>query len=66
MECQKKVGTSIGFILTVFVDDCIIISKKGSDNAKRLIVSLKGGNKESQFTDEGSLDMHIRVGIKET
>lgn len=51
-------------IVLVYVDDCIIISKKDSGISKRLIKSLKDGNENFQFTDEGPLDKYLGVNIK--
>ena len=50
-------------IVLVYVDDCIIISKKGSGVAKRLIKSLLDGNEHFQLTDEGDLDRYLGVEI---
>ena len=50
-------------IILVYVDDCIIISKKGSGVAKRLIKSLLDGNEHFQLTDEGNLDRYLGVEI---
>ena len=51
-------------ILLVYVEDCIIICKKGSGISNRLIHSLQHGNKHFQLTDEGNLDKCLGVDIK--
>ena len=50
-------------IILVYVDDCIIISKKGSGVDKRLIRSLLDRNEHFQLTDEGNLDRYLGVEI---
>ena len=51
-------------IVLVYVDDCIIISKKGSGISNRLIHSLQDGNENFKLTDEGNLDKYLGVDIK--
>ena len=51
-------------IVLVYVDDCIIFSKKGLGISKRLIDSPQKGNENFQFTDEGPLVKYIGVDIK--
>ena len=51
-------------IVLVYVDDCIIINKKGSGVATRLINSLQDGNEHFKLTDEGNLDRYLGVEIK--
>ena len=51
-------------IVLVYLDDCIIISKKGSGVSKRLTKALVNGKENFQLTDEGSLDRYLGVEIK--
>jgi hypothetical protein len=51
-------------IVLVYVDDCIVISKRGSKAADALIKSLKEGNENFDFTDDGDLDKYLGVDVK--
>ena len=51
-------------IVIVYVDDCICISKKGSTDADDLIKSLKEGDENFDFTDDGALDKYLGVDVK--
>ena len=50
-------------IVMVYVDDCIIISKKNSPAADRLIESLKRGHENFVFTDEGDLKQYLGIDV---
>ena len=43
------------YIVLVYVDDCVIFSKKGYSVVDRLIKSIKEGNDNFEFVDEGDL-----------
>ena len=49
-------------IALIYVDDCIIFSKKGSFISDRLIKSLANGKDYFKFTDEGYL-LNIYLGL---
>jgi hypothetical protein len=51
-------------IVLVYVDDCIVLHKRGSDAADRLIKSLKEGHENFDFTDDGDLDKYLGVDVK--
>ena len=51
-------------IILVYVDDCIVISKRGSSAADNLIKSLKEGHENFDFTDDGDLDKYLGVDVK--
>ena len=50
--------------MLVYLDDCIIFSKKGSGISQRLIDSLQKVNENFQFTDDGPLDKYLGVNIR--
>jgi Reverse transcriptase (RNA-dependent DNA polymerase). len=52
-----------GLIVLVYVDDCIIIGKTNSD-IRKFVDSLKSGEENFDFTEEGSLEQYLGVGIK--
>ena len=64
INTDKCVFLGKSSIVLVYVDDCIIISKKGSGFAKELFNSLLGGNDDSQLMDEENLDRYL--GVKTT
>jgi hypothetical protein len=51
-------------IVLVYVDDCIVFSKKDSKAADYLIESLKRGNENFDFTDEGDLKQYLGVDVQ--
>ena len=51
-------------IVLVYVDDCIVINRKGSTAADDLIKPLKEGIKNFDFTDDGDLDTYLGVDVK--
>ena len=51
-------------IVLVYVDDCIVISKRGSTSADDLIKALKEGHENFDFTDDGDLDKYLGVDVK--
>ena len=51
-------------VLLVYVDDCIVFQRKGSNNADNLIEALKKGHDNFNFTDDGSLDKYLGVDVK--
>ena len=61
---NKSVFLGKDSIVLVYVDDCIILSKKGSGVSNKLIASLQAGNEHFQLTDEGDLTKYLGVDIK--
>ena len=51
-------------IVLVYVDDCIVIHKRGSSAADDLIEALKQGDENFDFTDDGNLDKYLGVDVK--
>ena len=51
-------------IVLVYVDDCIVLHKRGSNAADRLIKSLHEGPENFDFTDDGDLDKYLGVDVK--
>ena len=51
-------------IVLVYVDDCIVIQKKGSMSADNLIRDLQEGNEKFEFTDDGNLEKYLGVEVK--
>ena len=51
-------------IVLIYVDDCIVIQKKGSSAADDLIRHLQEGKEAFAFTDDGSLDKYLGVDVK--
>jgi hypothetical protein len=51
-------------ILLVYVDDCIILQKRGSTATDDLIQSLQEGKEKFSFTDDGGLDKYLGVDVK--
>jgi Reverse transcriptase (RNA-dependent DNA polymerase). len=60
---DKSVFFKDGLISLVYVDDCIIIGKTDSDTEK-FVDSLKNGEENFDFTEEGSLEQYLGVDIK--
>jgi hypothetical protein len=54
-----------GIIVLVYVDDCIIIGKSQSD-IKSFVDSLRSGNENFDFTEEGSLEQYLGVDTNRT
>ena len=50
-------------IVTRYVYDCVIFSKKGLDIPDKLIESLKRSHENFEFTDDGSLSSYLGVEI---
>ena len=50
-------------IVSVYVDDCLIFSKKNSGISDRLIRSLTNGKDKFEFTDEGDMSKYSGVDI---
>ena len=50
-------------VVLVYVDDCIIFSRKNSGISDKLIASLKDGKENFEFTDEGNLKSYLGVDI---
>ena len=50
-------------IVLVYVDDCLIFSKKNSGISDRLIRSLTNGKEKFEFTDEGDMSKYLAVDI---
>ena len=50
-------------IVLVYVDDCIIFQKKGSNDANELIRKLQEGEEKFVFTDDGDLEKYLGVDI---
>jgi hypothetical protein len=51
-------------IVLVYVDDCVVVQRKGSSAADKLIKSLKEGKENFDFTDDGDLDKYLGVDVK--
>ena len=51
-------------IVLVYVDDCIILQKKGSSAADDLIQTLQEGEEKFSFTDDGDLQKYLGVDVK--
>jgi hypothetical protein len=51
-------------IVLTYVDDCIVIHKRGSSAADDLIQALKEGHENFDFTDDGSLETYLGVDVK--
>ena len=51
-------------IILVYVDDCLIFEKKGSNAADTLIKELKDGPENFDFTDEGDITKYLGVDVK--
>ncbi len=51
-------------IVLVYVDDCIVFSKKGSDAADKLIEALCEGHENYSFTDDGDIEKYLGVDVK--
>ena len=51
-------------IVLVYVDDCIIFQKKGSNDADELIRNLQEGEEKFTFTDDGNLEKYLGVDVK--
>jgi hypothetical protein len=51
-------------IVLVYVDDCIVLNKRGSKAADNLIKSLQEGKENFDFTDDGNLDKYLGVDVK--
>ena len=47
----------------MYVDDCLIFSKKNSGISDRLIRSLTNGKEKFEFTDEGDMSKYLGVDI---
>ena len=47
----------------MYVDDCIIFSRKNSGISDKLIALLKDGKEIFEFTDEGDLKSYLGVDI---
>ena len=62
-ESDPCVFISPDSIVLLYVDDCIIINKKGSKAAERLIASLARGHENFVFTDEGDLKQYLGVNV---
>ena len=52
-------------IVLVYVDDCIIISKKNTKVADTLIESMRTGTEQFKLEDLGTMDRFLGVDIKE-
>ena len=63
-ETDQCVFLGKNSIVLVYVDDCIIFSKKGSGIANKLISSLKDGHENFKFTDEGDISTYLGVDVK--
>ena len=50
-------------VVLVYVDDCIIFSRKNSGISDKLITSLKDGKENFEFIDEGDLKSYLGVDI---
>jgi hypothetical protein len=51
-------------IVLVYVDDCIIVQKKGATCADDLIKELQEGPEKFSFTDDGDLEKYLGVDVK--
>ena len=51
-------------IILTYVDDCIVIHKRGSSAADDLIKALREGDENFDFTDDGSLEKYLGVDVK--
>jgi histone deacetylase 1/2 len=51
-------------ILLCYVDDCIIIQRKGSSATDDLIKALQEGREKFTFTDDGDLNKYLGVDVK--
>ena len=51
-------------IILIYVDDCILLQKKGSQAAENLIRDLQEGNEKFEFTDDGTLNKYLGVDVK--
>ena len=49
-------------IISVYVDDCILISKEALF-IQKFISSLKSGTEDSVFTEEGTMNLYLGVDI---
>jgi hypothetical protein len=51
-------------ILLCYVDDCIILQRKGSNATDDLIQALQEGTEKFSFTDDGDLTKYLGVDVK--
>ena len=51
-------------IVLVYVDDCIVFQKKGSNEADELIRKLQEGEEKFTFTDDDNLEKYLGVDVK--
>jgi hypothetical protein len=51
-------------IILTYVDDIIVISKRGSTAADDLIKALREGHENFDFTDDGDLEKYLGVDVK--
>ena len=50
-------------VILTYVDDCIMIQRRGSSAADDLIASLKDGPEKFEFTDDGNLEKYLGVDV---
>ena len=51
-------------VVLIYVDDCIVIQRKGSTATDDLIRQLQEGEEAFAFTDDGALDKYLGVDVK--
>jgi hypothetical protein len=51
-------------IILTYIDDCILIHKRGSSSANDLIKALREGHENFDFTNDGSLEKYLGVDVK--
>lgn len=51
-------------VILTYVDDCILLQRKGSSAVDDLIQSLREGHENFDFTDDGTLERYLGVDVK--